>query len=757
MLKREQRRPAETADSDVLTESFEHVDDTATPVRRSLTVGRADDPAERQADRMADAALRNLGSYDDAGMSTINRRAVDDDPLGGTDVDPDVQRSIDAKRGGGRPLGDRETAAFSDSYGVDLSGVRVHTDSDADRLSRSLQADAFTTGSDVFFRRGMYEPGTARGDQLIGHELAHVATEAGGASRSIHRFMTPAAFADLTSEGWLTGKSRAQKAIEAMLAEYEALKVNGQIPDSELGAATSKIEGMITIAEAWKSDHTKADGTMDANRAKRAAGFESFVTAARAQLTALKGRSSGSKEAAVIPEDARVKSLTEHYAGEGVSLFQRAGSALDLLLDRPGQEAEFKIELAIPVPPATIGGYLELKAERDDKGIEAKATMVLSAGGSVGAAEIVGSLGGYINAKGKDGAMVAALMEYALYRRLAESSVIPWEVEAYLFGGSASDRGKRRAEKRSLATEEKAFGDPNDPNSGEYFAESGGLAELKAKAELGKDNSAEGVLQGSSGTRTDKDSLDKAKGGAGKANKKADGWLNSATGGARGAQETTGRSTAGFVAKAGIKIAGVAAEVEYKAQWLADNVKSKPSNLKITKSEIELAVEDIPMQGLVGDLGKKLITAGIDSVYKQITAAPEDKLPGEAATSLHMSLEAAKTAAEKSIEAATTSAAGKYEGVQSLGFAVGFNFLEKELTFKVLSTRGQSVSIGVLSVEAKKKDTLFEIGHKFTESDAKDGSTTADKDDEDDDVADEGTVQAPQGSTKDLNDKKTGA
>ncbi|MFZ9385059.1 MAG: DUF4157 domain-containing protein, partial [Ilumatobacteraceae bacterium] len=717
MLKREQRRPAETADSDVLTESFEHVDDTATPVRRSMTIGRANDPAERQADRMADAALRNLGSYDDNGVSTINRRAVDDDPLGGTDVDPDVQRSIDAKRGGGRPLGDRETAAFSDSYGVDLSGVRVHTDSDADRLSRSLQADAFTTGNDVFFRRGMYEPGTSRGDQLIGHELAHVATEAGGASRSIHRFMTPAAFADLTSENWYTGKSRAQKAIEVMLAEYEELKENGQIPDSQLGTAISKIEGMITIAEAWKADHTKADGTMDANRAKRAAGFESFVTAARAQLTALKGRSSGSTNTAAMPEDARVKSLTEHYAGEGVSLFQRAGAALDMLLDRPNQEAEFKIELSIPIPPATIGGYLELKAERDDKGIEAKAIMVVSAGGSVGAAELVGSLGGYINAKGKDGAMVGSLMEYALYRRLAESNV-PWEVEAYLFGGSASDRGKRRAEKRSLATETKAFGDPNDPNSGEYFAESGGLAELKAKAELGKDNSAEGVLQGSMGTRTDKDSLDKAKGGAGKANSKANSWLSTAT---RGAQETTGRSTAGFMAKAGIKIAGVSAEVEYKAQWVADNVKSKASNLEIKKSEIELAVEDIPMQGLVGDLGKKLITAGIDSIYKQITAAPEDQLPGDAATTLHMTLEGAKTAAEKSIEAATKSAAGKYEGVQSLGFAVAFNFLEKELTFKIISTRGQSVSVGVLSVEAKKKDTLLEIGHKFTEADAKSG------------------------------------
>lgn len=173
---------------------------------RRLTVGRADDPAERVADKMADSAVALLRSSDRA-PSAVQRNAQrgDDrlersirrdggggsDPLGGTQVDDDIQRTIDSRRGGGSSLRKRESEHFSNAYGRDLSGVRVHTDSTADKLSRSLQANAFTTGNDIFFRKGTYQPGTTSGDHLIGHELAHVATEGGGAApkRSIRRLL----------------------------------------------------------------------------------------------------------------------------------------------------------------------------------------------------------------------------------------------------------------------------------------------------------------------------------------------------------------------------------------------------------------------------------------------------------------------------------------------------------------------------------------------------------------------------------------
>jgi hypothetical protein len=56
----------------------------------------------------------------------------------------------------------------------DLSGVRVHTDDAADQLSQEFSAKAFTTGQDVFFRKGEYDPGSSGGDKLLAHELTHV-------------------------------------------------------------------------------------------------------------------------------------------------------------------------------------------------------------------------------------------------------------------------------------------------------------------------------------------------------------------------------------------------------------------------------------------------------------------------------------------------------------------------------------------------------------------------------------------------------
>jgi len=62
---------------------------------------------------------------------------------------------------------------------ADFGGVRVHTDNQAHTLNRELSARAFTTGQDIFFRKGAYEPGTSQGRELIAHELTHVVQQDG--------------------------------------------------------------------------------------------------------------------------------------------------------------------------------------------------------------------------------------------------------------------------------------------------------------------------------------------------------------------------------------------------------------------------------------------------------------------------------------------------------------------------------------------------------------------------------------------------
>lgn len=94
-------------------------------------------------------------------------------------VSPDLERSITSARGRGQRLDNHINAQMSNAFGTDFSGVRVHVGSQADALNRALNARAFTTGRDVFFRHGAYSPGTSAGRELLAHELTHVVQQSG--------------------------------------------------------------------------------------------------------------------------------------------------------------------------------------------------------------------------------------------------------------------------------------------------------------------------------------------------------------------------------------------------------------------------------------------------------------------------------------------------------------------------------------------------------------------------------------------------
>jgi hypothetical protein len=126
------------------------------------------------------APLQELASnVGNRAFATVAREAAG--ILPGGQVHPSVQSEINSSRGGGTSLDDGVQSRFSESLG-DLSDVRVHTDDRADQLNRSVSARAFATGTDVYFARGEYNPGSASGDRLIAHELAHVVQQRGAPS-----------------------------------------------------------------------------------------------------------------------------------------------------------------------------------------------------------------------------------------------------------------------------------------------------------------------------------------------------------------------------------------------------------------------------------------------------------------------------------------------------------------------------------------------------------------------------------------------
>lgn len=149
-----------------------------------LSVGRVDDPAEIEADRMAAAFTggAHRSPVDGGGVAAGAALAE-----GGFEVGGATEAAISSARGGGSALPDGLRGEFEGFFGADLGGVRLHTDGRAAGLSRSLGAEAFTVGSDVFFGDGRFDPSNPAGLDLIAHELTHVVQQGGGAQLSRKR------------------------------------------------------------------------------------------------------------------------------------------------------------------------------------------------------------------------------------------------------------------------------------------------------------------------------------------------------------------------------------------------------------------------------------------------------------------------------------------------------------------------------------------------------------------------------------------
>lgn len=99
--------------------------------------------------------------------------------MDGGRVHPDVTAQINAARGRGTPLDPAVREQMSGALNHDFADVRVHHDTLASTLAQSVQARAFTTGADIFFASGEYQPAAASGRELLAHELTHVVQQRG--------------------------------------------------------------------------------------------------------------------------------------------------------------------------------------------------------------------------------------------------------------------------------------------------------------------------------------------------------------------------------------------------------------------------------------------------------------------------------------------------------------------------------------------------------------------------------------------------
>jgi hypothetical protein len=99
---------------------------------------------------------------------------------GGFEAGEGIESQIKAKQGSGSKMDSSIQAKMESAFKTDFSNVNIHNDSESSKINRSLGAEAFATGNDVFFREGRYNPDSREGQELLGHELTHVVQQRGG-------------------------------------------------------------------------------------------------------------------------------------------------------------------------------------------------------------------------------------------------------------------------------------------------------------------------------------------------------------------------------------------------------------------------------------------------------------------------------------------------------------------------------------------------------------------------------------------------
>jgi hypothetical protein len=189
-----------------------HIDVPKT-IQTKLIIGQPNDRYEQEADRVADEVMRmpepqvqrQVEPEEEEEEELIQTKPIaeeitpliqkqpieEEEPIEGLEEEEEpimtkalsygapqvtdgLRALLNRSKGGGQKLPETYGDFMEKRFGVDFSGVRIHTDSNAVQMNRDLSAQAFTHGRDIYFGAGRYSPSTSSGERLLAHELTHV-------------------------------------------------------------------------------------------------------------------------------------------------------------------------------------------------------------------------------------------------------------------------------------------------------------------------------------------------------------------------------------------------------------------------------------------------------------------------------------------------------------------------------------------------------------------------------------------------------
>jgi hypothetical protein len=270
-------------------------------VQAKLSVGPANDPYEKEADAVAARVVRSLRAQRSTEVpattqpvaSRVQRAATKSDiGVDGGDLDASTERIMRSESSKGQPLPDAAKSKMEGAFGADFSGIRVHAGAAATDLNDRIQAKAFTTGNDIFFRDGLPDTSSPGGQSLLAHELTHTMQQ--GAANHVNR-STENIQREFDMDGINKLEQDAKKRrMDVVKAEYMAQK---QL--YKAGGSDTQLKDDWWVAtdrkwyppELYPANRTEAETGADATRSSR----EASATRSRREDSATRRHEARSK------------------------------------------------------------------------------------------------------------------------------------------------------------------------------------------------------------------------------------------------------------------------------------------------------------------------------------------------------------------------------------------------------------------------------------------------------------------------------
>ena len=172
-------------------------------VQPKLAINQPGDMYEQQADAVADMIMRmpvrnmTQSTFFRPSAPVINRKCKECEEdekkmqrksMNEKITDPnDIENYVGSLDNGGQPLSPEVRNFFEPRFGHDFGGVKIHTDHVAAKSAQSINALAYTSGSNIVFNSSQYAPDTHGGKALLAHELTHVVQQGNGLGRKVQR------------------------------------------------------------------------------------------------------------------------------------------------------------------------------------------------------------------------------------------------------------------------------------------------------------------------------------------------------------------------------------------------------------------------------------------------------------------------------------------------------------------------------------------------------------------------------------------